>query len=150
MVETIGRIVLTGDDNIKKIELIPSDLEFKNSINMPDREHIERAAIALETTKYEKTIHGEDATGNTRSAVGVLMSVLGWDGGTSALSENMAEAIEMRKQNSDKDTEDRTIYRQKVCDFLSEYIIGRMGFLCTYSHCSFKQIAQWLRLFLDG
>jgi hypothetical protein len=74
------------------------------------------------------------------------MSGLGWDGGTQALSENAAEALRMRKQSNEKDRENRLIYRQKVCEFLSEHIVGRMNYL-SHDH-SFKEIAQWLRLFL--
>jgi hypothetical protein len=135
------------NDDHKKIELIPGDLEFKDSPNMPDKQNIEFAARALETTKFKETAFGEYATGNRRNAVGVLMSVLGWDGGTQAISENAAEALRMRKQSSEKDAENRLIYRQKVCEFLSEYIVGRMNYLSTFRF-SFKEIAQWLRLFL--
>ena len=42
------------DDN-KKIELVPGDLEFKNSPNMPDKHNKhnnEFAAKALETTRF--------------------------------------------------------------------------------------------------
>jgi|GEM_PF-1633751 hypothetical protein len=113
---------------------------------MPDKRNIQLAAKALETTKFKETAFGEYATGNRRNTVGVLMSVLGWNGGTQALSENAAEALRIRKQSSEKDTENRLIYRQKVCEFLSEHIVGRMDYLSRDN--SFKEIAQWLRLFL--
>ena len=71
----------------RKTGLTTRDVEFKKLLNDTTKEHIRQAANALETTRFEKSIHGEDAIGNRRSAVGVLMSVLGWDGGISASSK---------------------------------------------------------------
>jgi hypothetical protein len=134
----------------RKTGLTTRDIEFKKLLNDTIKEHIRQAANALETTRFEKSIRGEDAIGNRRSAVGVLMSVLGWDGGISASSKYTEEVIKMEDHSAEKDAENRTIFRRKVADFLSEYIVGRITFLCTYYHCSFDEIAQWLRSLLDN
>jgi hypothetical protein len=105
-----------------------------------------QAAKALETTKSERTDHGLDAMGKKRGAIGVLMSVLGWDGGTYALSESPGEANKIRKQSSEIDSADKMLHRRKLCDMLSERIVGRIGYMDGTERKSYKEIAEWLRL----
>jgi hypothetical protein len=64
---------------------------------------------SLETTKSERTDNGLDAMGKKRGAIGCFMSVLGWNGGTYALSESPGEANKIRKQSSEKDSADRML-----------------------------------------
>ena len=70
-------------------------------------------------------------------------------GGTQALSENSAEANKMRRQSSEMDTENRYIATDELISRLSKHIVGRMGYLDGSERYSFKEVAQWLRLFLD-
>lgn len=135
----------------RKIELSPSDIIFKNSTSMPDKSQMELAAQALENSTRKQTLNGEIATGERRSSVGVLlefMNVKGqrWDGRT----ENKPKGIEMRRRRAykDQDRENLQIAKRELNSLLSQYIVNRVTNLGTYEHYSFKEVAQWLRLFI--
>jgi hypothetical protein len=137
----------------RKVELWPQDVEFKKKLDAAMKEEIEWAAKALENTTRQQTDQGEDATGSRRSAVGVLLDFMPvngqrWDGGTQALSENAAEADKMRRQNSEKDQENQLIAIEELRSRLSKHIVGRMRYLDGTERYSFKEVGQWLRLFL--
>jgi hypothetical protein len=137
----------------RKVELQPTDVEFKKTLDAAMKEQIEWAAKALENATRQRTDHGEFATGSRRSVVGVLLDFIPvngrrWGGGTLALSENAAEANKMRRQSSEKDQENRHIALEQLRLRLSEHIVGRMGYLDGTERYSFKEVAKWLRLFL--
>jgi hypothetical protein len=155
--ERYGRSDLTIADWLRrisrKIELCSTDIEIKKSLDAITKEQIEWAAKALENTARKRTFHGEDVTGNRRSAVGVLLDFVPvngqlWDGVTAALSEKPSESIKMRRQSADKDKENHDIAIQELNLRLSEHIVRRIRYLDSSERFSFKEVAQWLRLFL--
>jgi hypothetical protein len=54
----------------------------------------------------------------------------------------------MRRQSGDKDRENFRIATQNLREQLSDYIVNRIQYFDGYEHFSFKEVAQWLRLFL--
>ena len=139
----------------RKIELNQSDIDFKKSLDAKTKESIELAAKALENSKRQQTLHGEDAAGERRSSLGVLLDFMNvngqrWDGGIFALSKNIGD-ITMRKnrKNADEEKENLLIAKQELSSRLSAYIVKRIGYFDSYEHYSFREVAQWLRLFLN-
>lgn len=127
------------------IELSPDDLEFKCSKEFPDREKLLLAAVALETTKFERTNYGEDACYNQRSPVGILMSRLGWDGGSDGRAKSREEAVRMRKIMALENHESILVYRQKLIYMLSGYVVNRLTILDREKKSN-REVAEWLRL----
>lgn len=121
----------------RKIELDARDEAFKKSLDATVREQIEWAAKALERTTREQTNFGEFANGEKRSAVGVLLESMGvsnrlWHG-------------ESRK--SDIENWDTAI--QELNRHLASYLVSRIRFLENPERYSFREIAKWLRLFIE-
>jgi hypothetical protein len=133
----------------RKIELSPHDIKFKNSPNMPNKQQIKLAAQALENSTRQQTSDVEDVAGERRSSVGVLLVFMNVrDGEAHALSEHPGEAIRMSRQSGDKERENFGIATPELRELLSDYIVNRIRYFDGYERYSFKDVAQWLRLFL--
>lgn len=117
---------------VKKIELSTIDVEIKKSLDAATKEQIAWAATALENTTLEQIYAAVDASGDKRSAEGVLLDFM---------SVNIP--TEKKYQSSAKDHD---IAIQRLHSLLSPYIVGRIRTLNDFER--FKEIAQWLRLFL--
>jgi hypothetical protein len=142
----------------RKIELNPGDIKFKNSEEFPQyTEQIKWAAKALENTNRPQALYPGDVWGQKRSAVGVLLDFMivngkRYDGGIAALSEKPGEALRLAEKIgliSEVDQHHQYIARQQLSKHISEYIVGRIRYLNDFERCNFKEIAQWLRLFVE-
>lgn len=140
----------------KKIELWPTDIKIKESLNDATKKQVEWAAQALEHTNRQQSyqIFG-DIRGEKRSAVGVLLDFMivdgkRYDGGIAALAETPDEALKKAREiglSPEKDQQNESIARQQLDKHLPR-IVGHIRYLYDLEHYSFKEVAQWLRLFL--
>lgn len=131
-----------------ELNLTTEDLEFKKSREFPGKEPLINAAMALETTKAERTPHSEDARYDRRSSVGVLMAILGWDGGVYGIArrlKNSKEAFRMRTTLWQKSAVDSHQYRQRVIYMISGYVVHRIDGLDRDNKTN-REVADWLRL----
>jgi hypothetical protein len=72
--------------------------------------------------------------------------------GIAALSEKPGEALRLAEKiglSSEVDQQNQYIARQQLSKHISEYIVGRIRYLNDFERCNFKEIAQWLRLFVE-
>ena len=140
----------------RKIELTPNDIEFKKSQEFPRyKGRIEWAARTLEDTNRQQAFFPGDVWREKRSA-GVLLDFMlvngkRYDGGIAALAEKPGKALRMAQEigiSSEKDQQHQFIVRQQLSKRLSQHIVSRIGYLYNFVRYSFKEVAQWLRLFL--
>ncbi len=116
----------------RKIELDYRDLALKRYMKTETKNHIEMAARALEKTRREQTF-GKFTDGDKRSALGVIWESYLWDGA-------------LISQKSEKENWDAAM--QQLNHYLAPYLINRIQNLEYPQYYSFREIAQWLRLFL--
>ena len=124
-------------------ELSPEDLEFKKSAEYPSKNRLLRAAKMIETTEFERSPNEEDETNNKRSIVGMIMSGLGWSGGSECLAKSR-EAVELRKNKWHKNQFELDYYCQEAIFMLSGYVIGRLDKLDRQKKTN-EEIVDWLK-----
>jgi hypothetical protein len=126
------------------IELIPEDLDFKQSAAYASTKSLIDAAKAIETTNFERAKNGQYSGPNQRSIVGIIMDSFGWDGGTDGIAKSPEEAAQLRKTRWHKDAADLHHYRQDIIFALSGYIVLRLDKLDRENKTN-QEIADWLR-----
>ncbi len=117
------------------IEITPEDIEFKKSVEYPGEIRLLRAATVIETTEFERSHNEEDATqNNKRTIVGMIMSSLGWRGGSNCTAMN-----KFHKNQFEYD-----YYYQEVIFMLSRYVVNRL-YMLDRQRKSNEEIIDWLR-----
>lgn len=120
---------------VKMIEITPEDIEFKKSVEYPGEIRLLRAAKMIETTGFERSHNEEDATqNNKRTIVGMIMSSLGWSGGSNCTAKN-----KFHKNEFEYD-----YYYQEVIFMLSRYVVNRL-YMLDRQRKSNEEIIDWLR-----
>ncbi len=123
------------------IKLSEEDLKFKNSAEYPDAENLVLAAIALETTEHVRTKYGQYTTYNQQSTIGILMSILGWNG--EPKTSRMAE-IDWRNSHVKMSR-----FKQRLTNMIPAYVFEGIIMLDREQKRTSVEIAEWLRKMAD-
>jgi hypothetical protein len=123
------------------IKLSEEDLKFKNSTEYPGSENLVLAAIALETTEHVRRKYGQNPTYNQQSTIGILMSILGWNG--EPKTSRMAE-IDWRNNHVKMSR-----FKQRLTNMISAYVFERIIMLDREQKRTIVEIAEWLRKMAD-
>jgi len=123
------------------IELSEDDLQFKKSAEYPGSENLVLAAIALETTEHMRTKYGQNLMYNQQSAIGILMSILGWNRG--------AKANQMAEIDGWNNRVKISQFEQRLTNMISRYVFERIIMLDREQKKTSLEIAEWLRKMAD-
>ncbi len=115
------------------IEITPKDIEFKKSAEYPGKDRLLRAAQIIENREFGSP-NEEDATHNKRTIVGMIMSALGWSGGSDSTAKN----------NFHKNRFEYDYYYQEAILMLSGYLVNRLDLLDRHRESN-EEIVDWLR-----
>ena len=116
------------------IEITQKDIEFKKSAEYPCKDRLLWAAKIIENTEFERSPNEETTTHNKRTIVGMIMSALGWSGGSDCTAK-----IKFHKNQFEYDH-----YYQEAIFMLSRYLVNRLDFLDRQTKSN-EEIVDWLR-----
>jgi len=121
------------------IQLSEEDLKFKKSAEYPDSENLILAAIALETTEYVREKYQQNLMYNQQSIIGILMSILGWNGKAKI---NQVKVTEIDWLNNRVKISQ---FEQRLTNMISAYVFERIIMLDREQRRTALEIAEWLR-----
>jgi hypothetical protein len=113
----------------------------KKSAEYPGSENLVLAAIALETTEYVRSKYGQNLMYNQQSIIGILMSILGWNG--------QAEANQMTEIYWRNNRVKTSQFEQRLTNMISAYVFERIIMLDREQKRTALEIAEWLRKIAD-
>lgn len=131
--------LVSGIKGGKLIKLSKEDSKFKKSKEYPGSENLILAAVALEAADDARTKYGQDTPYNQKSIIGILISILGWSGGSE--SRTKPNEYENWWVNHKKKSE----YEQKLIKMISGYVFERIMVLDREQKKTNQEIADWLR-----
>ena len=117
------------------IQLSEEDLKFKKSEEFPDSENLILAAFALETTEYVREKYQQNLMYNQQSIIGILMSILGWNGRAKTNQMKEIDWLNNRVKISQ--------FEQRLTNMISAYVFKRIIMLDREQRRTALEIADY-------